>query len=100
MDKLDRLITERLADRLLTPSASRTLLAGLMERQAARNEDHAARLSALKTKLANAETRLGRLYAAIESSIADINDATLKETRRCRESRARHRENRLRPDFG
>ncbi len=79
MDKLDRLVTERLADRLLTPERVENLLAGLMDRQAARNEDHTVRLSALKAKLTDAENRLGRLYAAIESGIADINDATLKE---------------------
>lgn len=79
MEKLDRLVTERLADRLLTPERVSRLLAGLMERQAAKDEDHTARLAALRAKLADAESRLGRLYAAIESGIADMRDETLKE---------------------
>ena len=79
MDKLDRLVTERLADQLLTPERVGKLLAGLMERQTAKDEDHAPRLTALRAKLTDAESRLGRLYAAIESGIADPSDATLKE---------------------
>jgi site-specific DNA recombinase len=50
-----------------------------MKRQAVRKEDHSGRLAALKAKLADAERRLGRLYAAIERGIADANDPTLKE---------------------
>ena len=79
MDKLDRLVTERLADRLLTPQHVGDLLAGLMERQSAKNEDHATRLTALRAKISDAESRLGRLYAAIESGVADLNDQTLKD---------------------
>jgi len=79
MEKLDRLVTERLADQLLTPERVGKLLVGLLERQSARDEDHAVRLTALRAKLADAEARLGRLYAAIESGIADPSDATLKE---------------------
>jgi site-specific DNA recombinase len=79
MVKLDRLVTERLADQLLTPERVGNLLAGLVERQASREEDHAARLSALRAKVTDAESRLGRLYAAIESGVADINDQTLKD---------------------
>jgi hypothetical protein len=79
MDKLDRLVTERLADRLLTPERVGKLLAGLMKRQAAKEEDHSSRLAALRAKLADAEKRPGRLYAAIEVGLADASDATLKE---------------------
>jgi hypothetical protein len=50
-----------------------------MERQAAKNEDHATRLTALRSKITDAESRLGRLYAAIESGVADLNDQTLKD---------------------
>ncbi|MGB3540068.1 MAG: recombinase family protein [Mesorhizobium sp.] len=79
MEKLDRLVTERLADRLLTPERIGDLLAGLMQRQAAKDEDHATRLSALRAKLADAMARLDRLYAAIENGIADAGDQTLKD---------------------
>jgi hypothetical protein len=54
-------------------------VAGLMERQAAKNEDHTARLTALRAKISDAESRLGRLYAAIESGVADLNAQTFKD---------------------
>ncbi|MEA2758596.1 MAG: site-specific recombinase [Methylobacteriaceae bacterium] len=79
MEKLDRLVTERLADKLLTPERIGKLLAALMERQAAKDEDYSTRLTTLRAKLADAEARLGRLYAAIESGLADPGDFTLKE---------------------
>jgi hypothetical protein len=79
MEKLDRLLTERLADKLLTPERIGTLLVALMERQAAKDEDYSTRLTTLRAKLADAEARLGRLYAAIESGLADPGDSTLKE---------------------
>jgi site-specific DNA recombinase len=79
MEKLDRLVTERLADQLLTRERVGNLLAGLMDRQASRDEDHTVRLAALRAKVSDADSRLGRLYAAIESGIADLTDQTLKE---------------------
>ena len=79
MDKLDRFVTDRFADRLLTPERVGDLLAGLMERQSAKNEDHATRLTALRAKISDVENRLGRLYAAIETGLADLNDQTLKD---------------------
>ncbi|EGE55955.1 Resolvase domain protein [Rhizobium etli CNPAF512] len=79
MDRLDRAVTERVADQLLTPERIRVLLEGLMNRQAAREEDHTSRMAALRAKLADAESRLSRLYQAIENGIVDPADATLKE---------------------
>lgn len=79
MDKLDRIVTERLADELLTPERVGKLLASLMERQASKDQDYALRLTALRAKLSDAEERLKRLYGAIESGIADPSDATLKD---------------------
>ncbi len=79
MDKLDRLVSDRLAEQLLTPERVRKLLTGIMERQTAKDEDYSVRLSALRAKLTDAKDRLGRLYAAIENGIADPSDATLKE---------------------
>jgi site-specific DNA recombinase len=75
MDKLDRQVTERLADRLLTPERVGKLLEGLMKRQAAKDDDHSSRLTGLRAKLADGEKRLGRLYAAIEEGVADASDA-------------------------
>lgn len=79
MDRLDQIVTERLADQLLTPDRVSELLTGLLERQTARDEDHGQRLTALRGKLSDAESRLARLYQAIESGIADPTDPTLKD---------------------
>ena len=79
MDKLDDLVIGRLADQLLTPERVGQLLLGLMDRQTARDQDYANRLTALRAKLSEAEARLGRLYQAIENGIADPNDPTLKD---------------------
>jgi site-specific DNA recombinase len=79
MDKLDHLVSERLADQLLTPERVEKILSLLLQRQTSREEDYALRLTDLKRKLADAEARLGRLYQAIESGIADPSDATLKD---------------------
>jgi site-specific DNA recombinase len=57
MEKFDRLVTERLADQLLTPDRISKLLAGLIERQAAKDEDHTSRLTALKAKVTEAASR-------------------------------------------
>jgi hypothetical protein len=79
MDKLDDIVLDVLGDKLLTERFVENLLAGLLERQTARDEDHAQRLSGLKGKLADAEERLKRLYQAIENGVADPTDPTLKE---------------------
>lgn len=79
MDKLDNVVITRLADQLLTPERIGDLLRGLMERQTAKDEDYANRITALRGKLSDAEGRLGRLYQAIENGIADPNDPTLKD---------------------
>ncbi|WP_026381716.1 recombinase family protein [Afifella pfennigii] len=79
MDKLDAAVTDRLAEQLLTPERVEKLLAGLVERQTARDADHGQRLTMLRGKLSDAEDRLKRLYQAIETGIADPADPTLKE---------------------
>jgi len=61
MDKLNNIVTERLAERLLVPDGMRELLEGLMKRQALRDEDYSVRLAALRAKLTDAEQRLSRL---------------------------------------
>ncbi len=79
MDKLDTLVTERLSETLFTPDRVRTILGGLLERQASRSEDHTHRMTALQNKVADTENRLSRLYQAIENGIADFSDPTLKD---------------------
>ncbi|WP_457663457.1 recombinase family protein [Sinorhizobium medicae] len=79
MERLDNIVTARLAETLFTPDRVRAIVGGLLERQAARSEDHTTRIAVLQNKVADSETRLSRLYQAIENGIADASDPTLKE---------------------
>lgn len=79
MAALDTLVTERVASQLLTMERVTTILSGLARRQAERHDDHRHRVDALRHKHHDADVRLGRLYQAIESGIADPTDETLKE---------------------
>ncbi len=78
MDKLDTLVTERLAETLFTPDRVRAILGGLLERQASRSADHTQRMTSLHNKVADAESRLSRMYQAIETGLVDFGDETLK----------------------
>lgn len=78
MDRLDDLVTGKLAETLFTAERVKTILTGLLERQAARSEDHTHRMTALQNKVADAESRLSRLYQAIETGLVDFSDETLK----------------------
>lgn len=79
MDKLDTLVTDKLNGSLFKPERIRALLTGLLARQSARSDDHSQRVAALQNRLAECETRLSRLYEAIENGIADSTDPTLKD---------------------
>ncbi|WP_230174644.1 zinc ribbon domain-containing protein [Rhizobium sp. CECT 9324] len=48
MDKLDKLVTDRLAETLFKPDRVRAILGGLLERQASRSEDHTHRMTAFR----------------------------------------------------
>ena len=79
MPDLDKLITDRIVDDLLTRDRMRALLEGLLKRQSTREQDQAKTLAALRDKLNDAEARLRRLYQAIEDGVADLSDPTLRE---------------------
>ncbi len=79
MDKLDTIVTDSLASQLLTRPRVEKMLDGLIARQAQRSTEHSARLAKLKSRMTDAETRLKRLYDAIENGIADPADDTLKD---------------------
>lgn len=79
MDKLDKLVSDRLADQLLTPERLTTLLSGLMTRQTARDADIAERVGRLHSAFDETEERLNRLYQAIEGGLIDPTDPTLKK---------------------
>ena len=79
MPDLDKLVTDRIVDDLLTRDRMRALLEGLLKRQSTREQDQAKTLAALRDKLNDAEARLRQLYQAIEDGVADLSDPTLRE---------------------
>lgn len=100
MDKLDDIATDALTHQLLTENRVEALLTGLLQRQTARDEDHAQRMRALKDKMADAEARLKRLYQAIENRHRRPGRRHAQRANRGCEDGARHRQDRACPRGG
>ena len=78
MDRLDNLVVQHLEYRLLDPERLPELLAGLIDRHRMQAAKPDARLADLRKVVAEADAKLTRLYAAIESGVADPTDPNLK----------------------
>jgi hypothetical protein len=78
MDRLDHLVAEHLEKRLLEPERLRDLLAIHLDRREERDERRRAHAAELVNRAAAAEARLKRLYDAIESGVADLDDPSLR----------------------
>ena len=78
MDRLDRLVVQHLENRLLDPERLPELVAGLIDRHRTQAAKLDARLADLRKVVAEADAKLTRLYAAIESGVADPTDPNLK----------------------
>ena len=74
MDRLDHLVTQRLADRLLEPEWLTTLLSSLAGRRAAKAAAVDRRLAALAREAEEAEERLRRLYKLMEDGRDEVDD--------------------------
>jgi site-specific DNA recombinase len=78
MDRLDHLVAEHLEKRLLEPERLRDLLAIHLDRREERDERRRAHAAELVNRAVAAEARLKRLYDAIESGVADLDDPSLR----------------------
>ena len=76
--KLDRLVTDAVRDKLLTPERLTMILEALIDRQAAKDSSVANRRAALELEIRVIGEKLARLYRAIEEGVAEI-DAQLKD---------------------
>jgi site-specific DNA recombinase len=79
MEKLDNLIAEHIADRLLQPERLEEVLASVLDRRqerAGRRREHVAELN---KRVAETDLRLKRLYDAIEAGVANLDDPALKD---------------------
>src|SRR4029077_18821219 len=87
MDKLDRLVTDHLVERLFQPERLAAILASLSARRAAKEKSFNSRLLALQSDAAEADEKLARLYRLVEDGMTDLDDvlrdrlATLKAER-------------------
>ncbi|MFT3939312.1 recombinase family protein [Rhodopseudomonas sp.] len=79
MDKLDHLVANHLEERLLQPERLESILSNLLDRRQERTERRREHLAELHRRITETDQRLNRLYDAIESGVAALDDAGLKE---------------------
>jgi site-specific DNA recombinase len=79
MEKPDNLVAGHIEDRLLQPERLEGVLASVLDRRQERTERRREHFAELNKRAAEADLRLKRLYDAIESGIADLDDPALKE---------------------
>ncbi|MGV1990077.1 recombinase family protein [Agrobacterium sp. 22-221-1] len=79
MDKLDHLVVRHLEERLLQPKRLETILSSLLDRRQERAERRREHLADLNRRITETDQRLGRLYDAIESGVAALDDMGLKD---------------------
>jgi site-specific DNA recombinase len=74
MDRLDKLVTENVVDRLLEPARLTEVLSSLAGRRAQKEKDLDARMVALQSEVSDAEDKLKRLYRLVEDGLTEIDD--------------------------
>jgi len=79
MGKLDTLVAEHIADRLLQPERLEEILASVLDRRQERAERRREHIAELNKRATETDLRLKRLYDAIEAGVADLDDPALKE---------------------
>ncbi len=79
MDKLDNLVAGHIEERLLQPERLEEVLATVLDRRQERAERRREHIAELNKRAAETDLRLKRLYDAIESGVADLDDPALKE---------------------
>ena len=79
MEKLDNLVAGHIEDRLLQPERLEEVLASVLDRRQERTERRREHIAELNKRAAETDLRLKRLYDAIETGVADLDDPALKE---------------------
>jgi len=78
MDKLDNLVAGHIEHRLLAPERLEEVLASVLDRRQERTERRREHIAELNKRATEADLRLKRLYDAIETGVADLNEPGLK----------------------
>jgi DNA invertase Pin-like site-specific DNA recombinase len=79
MEKLDDLVAAHLEERLLDPDRLEEVLSAVLDRRQERSDRRREHIAELNKRSAETELRLKRLYDAIESGVADLDDPALKD---------------------
>ena len=79
MEKLDNLVAGHIEDRLLQPERLEEALASVLDRRQERTKRRREHIAELNKRAAETDLRLKRLYDAIETGVADLDDPALKE---------------------
>ena len=74
MEKLDRLVSDHLMERLFKPERLAAILASLSARRAEKAESFNSRLITLQLEVADADDKLARLYRLVEDGLTDLDD--------------------------
>jgi DNA invertase Pin-like site-specific DNA recombinase len=79
MEKLDSVVAEHIAHRLLQPKRLEQILSHVLDRREERAERRIAHIAELRKRASEADAKLKRLYDAIENGVANLSDPMLKE---------------------
>ena len=79
MEKLDDLVANHLEKRLLNSARLEEILSTVLYRRQERSERKQQHIAELNKRATRTDLRLKRLYDAIESGVADLGDADLKD---------------------
>lgn len=79
IDKLDRAVVDHLESRLLDAARLTTMMDQLLERREKWNERGRGHIAELRKRTAEAEANWKRLHKAIENSVVDMADPSLKD---------------------
>jgi hypothetical protein len=89
VDKLDKLILERMADKILVPSRIEKMLKEMKERRKTARSNEEMQIEKLKAELKDVDQRRNRLFSAVEEGILPL-DESLKS--RAHKQQVRHQE--------
>lgn len=79
MPVLDELVIEHLEKRLLEPARLEEILSLLLGNRRQRREQRGRQVADIRRKAAEADARIKRLYEAIETGVASLDDPSLKD---------------------
>lgn len=88
MEKLDTLVIEGMADKLLVPQRVSRILEGLIERHAEKDRAVQERQQRLQAEIETITAKVTRLYAAIENGVIPLDDELNERITRLKSERS------------